>query len=140
MKNPDLLRPGTVLSYPYLWRRQHDTGESEGRKNRPVCVVVAIASNAGETHLMLLAISTKPPQSAGDAIEIPETERRRAGLNDAVRSWITICEYNYDIAERSFYLDPTQQILGRFSRPFVMQLAESLRPLLAAARGKVDRL
>ena len=34
--------PGQVISYPYLWAWQHERGETEGRKSRPTCVVIAV--------------------------------------------------------------------------------------------------
>ncbi|EJJ26245.1 hypothetical protein PMI11_05497 [Rhizobium sp. CF142] len=56
--------PGQVIDYPYLWAWQHERGETEGRKLRPICVVVAVrGANDGLTHLALLAITTQPPQA-----------------------------------------------------------------------------
>ncbi|ANL67904.1 hypothetical protein AMC82_PA00073 (plasmid) [Rhizobium phaseoli] len=117
-------RPGEVISYPYLWARQQQRGETEGRKHRPVCVVVAIRSAGdGNTHLVLLAITTQPPQAGRVALEIPDIERRRAGLGDNKQSWIVVDEYNYDIVEQSWYIEPHQEALGRFSKSFVMKIA-----------------
>ena len=54
------LRPGTLIHYLYLWRWQHDCGETEGRKGRPVCVVQALRHPRDDlTHLVLLAISSR---------------------------------------------------------------------------------
>ena len=36
------LKAGDVISYPYLWRREADNGETEGRKTRPAVVVVPL--------------------------------------------------------------------------------------------------
>lgn len=36
--------PGQIISYPYLWELQDERGETEGRKSRPTCVVVAVRS------------------------------------------------------------------------------------------------
>ncbi|OWO94426.1 hypothetical protein B5E41_13690 [Rhizobium esperanzae] len=117
-------RPGEVISYPYLWAWQQLRGETEGRKQRPVCVVVAIRSaRDGNTHLVLLAITTQPPQAGRVALEIPDIERRRAGLGDLKQSWIVIDEYNYDIVEQSWYIEPYQKALGRFSKSFMMKIA-----------------
>ncbi|ACI57638.1 hypothetical protein GGI64_001495 [Rhizobium leguminosarum] len=130
-------RPGEVISYPYLWARQQQRGETEGRKQRPVCVVVALR-NAGDgnTHLVLLAISTQPPQAGRVALEIPDIERRRAGLGDLKQSWIVIDEYNYDIVEQSWYIEPHQEALGRFSKSFVMKIAA----MFAKARSQSGRV
>lgn len=56
------LRPGTIVSYGYLWKWQRDRAETEGRKERPVCVVVAVqGARDAATHLALIAISSRPP-------------------------------------------------------------------------------
>jgi hypothetical protein len=52
---------------------------------------------------------------------------------------VTVSEYNYDIAERSYYLDVNQPPLGRFSRPFMMRLATAFAPLFQQRRARVDR-
>ncbi|MBB3747008.1 hypothetical protein FHX10_006561 [Rhizobium sp. BK591] len=133
-------RPGEVISYPYLWAWQQQRGETEGRKQRPVCVVIAIRGTSdGNTHLALLAITTQPPQAGRSALEIPDIERKRAGLGDLKQSWIMVDEYNYDIVERSWYIEPDQQILGRFSKSFMVKIAG----MFADARsrsGRVNRL
>lgn len=134
------LRPGTVLAYPYLWRWQETRGETEGRKDRPVCVLAAVTGPGdGHTHLVILAISSQPPRAGEQAIEIPQMECRRAGLSDWAGGWVTVSEYNYDIAERSYYLDPRQEPLGRFSKPFTQLLAGAAAPLFRHHRAKVDR-
>ena len=133
------LPPGTVIAYPYLWRWQRERGESEGRKVRPVCVVLSVKSAQGLTHLALLAISSRPPGADQIAIEVPEIECRRGGLSDLKRAWITVSEYNYDIVERSFYLDPSEPVLGRFSRSFMMQLAPRVAGLFRGGQARIDR-
>jgi hypothetical protein len=75
---------GAVILYPYLWARQHDGGEREGRKSRPTAVGVRLSTASGD-RLILLAITTRMPDAGRHAIEIPETEKRRAGLDIASR-------------------------------------------------------
>ena len=134
----DRIQSGAIIDYPYLWRWQRDRGESEGRKERPTCVLLAVRAG-GLTHLALLPISSRRPSGDQLALEIPETERKRAGLSEFHEAWITISEYNYDIAERSFYFDPSAPILGRFSRSFVTQLARAAAPLFRRVQARVDR-
>jgi hypothetical protein len=55
----------------------------------------------GLTHLALLAVTTQPPESDRGAIQVHDTEARRAGLSDLKRCWVMVDEYNHDIAERS---------------------------------------
>lgn len=128
-------RPGEVITYPYLWAWQQQRGETEGHKQRPVCVVIAIRSASdGNTHLVLLAITTQSPEVV--ALEIPDIEHRRAGLGDLKQSWIVVDEYNYDIVERSWYIEPHQAVLGRFSKSFMMKVAA----MFAKARGQSGRV
>ncbi|MGR8965408.1 hypothetical protein ACU8MP_31725 (plasmid) [Rhizobium leguminosarum] len=130
-------RPGEVITYPYLWAWQQQRGETDGRKQRPVCVVIAIRSASdGNTHLVLLAITTQPPEAGRVALEIPDIERRRAGLGDLKQSWIVVDEYNYDVVQRSWYIEPHQEIVGRFSKSFVMKIAA----MFMKARGQSGRV
>jgi hypothetical protein len=132
--------PGQIIAYPYLWSWQQERGETEGRKVRPTCVVVAVkGAHDGLTHLVLLAITTQPPQRGRVALDIPDIERRRAGLGDLKQCWIVVDEYNYDVAERSWYIEPGNDILGRFSKAFVMKIATAFARARQSGR-RVDRL
>jgi hypothetical protein len=134
------LRPGTIVQYPYLWKWQRDRGEDAGRKDCPVCVVIAArAPTDGNTHVALLAISSSPPSVDQTALEVPEVERRRGGLSDLKQAWVTISEFNYDVVERSFHLDINEPIRGRFSKPFMMRLAQAFLPVFKARGARVDR-
>ena len=124
---------GDVWRYPYLWRWQHEAGETEGRKQRPVVFVAVVQDKAGGNHLFVLPITTLPPKDRL-AVEVPEIERRRAGLED-LPLWIILDEYNHDLLERSYYLDPTERI-GAFSTKFHQNV---LRSFLRAAREKRSR-
>ena len=130
---------GAVIAYPYLWRWQHENGETEGRKERPVCLMLAIRRGE-ETHLMLLAISGTPPLPDQTALVIPPLERRRAGLKDGKEAWITVSEFNHDIAERSFYYEPHTQVLGQFSKAFLGKIAAAARPFIAQSSARISRL
>lgn len=132
--------PGSVVQYPYLWARQRDAGETEGRKTRPVCLVLRIKDPERDFHhLFLLPITSKQPQSDEAALEIPDTERRRAGLMRYARAWIIVGEYNYDIAERSYYYEPGVPVLGTFSAPFLREIAAAVRSGLSKTGARVDR-
>lgn len=137
--SPDY-RPGQILDYPYLWQWQQERGESDGRKPRPVCVVAAVrGAGDGLTHLALLAITTSRPGEGRTAVEIPEIECRRAGLVDVKRAWVVVDEYNYDVAERSWYLEPALAGERRLSKPFMMKLAVAFTTARRSAPGRVDR-
>lgn len=133
-------RPGQIVEYPYLWQWQHDRGESDGRKRRPVCIVAAVrGARDGLTHLGLLAITTGRPGEGRAAVEIPEMECRRAGLSGVKRAWVVVDEYNYDVAERSWYLEPDAEGGRRLSKPFMMKVAAAFAAATRDAPGRVDR-
>jgi hypothetical protein len=102
----DELRTGCVIRFPYLWVREAERGETVGRKPRPVAVGVRIARPKGDDVLVLFPITSRPPTSDRFAAEIPEMEKRRAGLDATLRLWIILDEFNQDILGQSFYLEP----------------------------------
>jgi hypothetical protein len=68
------------------------------------------------------------------AAEIPEMEKRRAGLDATLRLWIILDEYNQDTIGRSFYLEP-EPPLGRFSKAFFLPLMKEFIARRASTRG-----
>lgn len=130
---------GSVVLYPYLWESQRESGETEGRKKRPACLILRMHdSKHALHHLVILAISSKPPSARQKAIEIPDTERQRAGLSKYPRAWITVSEYNYDVEELSFYYEPGEP-LGAFSTPFLRQIARAVQPAFKKIGARIDR-
>ncbi len=116
----DDIRTATVIRYPYLWARQASAGETEGRKERPVAVGVRIPRPDGDL-VLFFPITTKEPEKARFAAEIPAIEKRRAGLDADRRLWIILDEFNSDLVGKSFYLEPEPPI-GRFSKAFFLPL------------------
>jgi len=104
----------------------------------PVCMVLAIPKG-NQTNLILLAISGTAPRSDQTALEIPQLECRRAGIREWKDAWVTVSEFNHDIAEQSFYYDPNAEILGSFSKGFLRRSQPLSSPsLLRQARGSVE--
>lgn len=130
----DALRTGCVIRFPFLWVREAERGETEGRKSRPVAVGVRIARPNREDILVLFPITSQPPSADRFAAEIPEMEKRRAGLDVAMRLWIMLDEYNQDTIGKSFYLEP-EPPLGRFSKAFFLPLMKEFIARRAGARG-----
>jgi hypothetical protein len=60
---PPKPEPGMVLSYSYLWNREHIKGETEGRKDRPSVVVLVINQTPGD--LAYPAVNNFPRKIAG---------------------------------------------------------------------------
>lgn len=108
------------MRYPYLWSREAEKGETEGRKERPVAVGVRIVRTGGDL-VLFFPITTKQPESGRFAVEIPAIEKRRAGLDVDRRLWIILDEFNSDVVGRSFYIEP-QLPVGRFSKAFFLPL------------------
>lgn len=137
---PKLSTGDIVSDYPYLWLWQRDRGETDGRKERPVCVAVAVKGPDMLTHLALLAITGTPPRDDQEVVEIPPLEIRRLGLKEHKQAWIVVSEYNYDVLERSFSLDPSRKDRRKLSPGFLKVVLRAFRPSLASARTRIDRL
>ncbi|GHC40227.1 hypothetical protein GCM10007291_47550 [Gemmobacter nanjingensis] len=132
--------PGEVFRYPFLWKREELSGETEGRKKRLVCIAVTVARQDGETVVFILPITTQPPQPARHAIEVPEIESRRVALEAYVRKWIMLDEVSTDIVERSYVWDDRKP-LGAFSPAFTAKIRATLLALARAGAAKlVDRM
>ena len=132
---------GDILpAYPYLWGWQRSLGEDAGPKDRPVCVAIAIQDASGLTHFALLPISGSPPMAGQTTIELPPLEIRRIGLREHKQAWITVSDYNYDVLERSFVLEPPRRPLKRLSPQFLKIVLRAARKFLASSAARVDRL
>lgn len=86
--------PGLVISYAYLWHREHHAGQEEGRKERPSVMVLAMERDAdGATLVAVLPITHSAPSHPSLAVEMPPPVKRHLGLDDE-RSWIVVAEGN----------------------------------------------
>lgn len=129
----DDIQTSTVIRYPYLWARQASAGETEGRKDRPVAVGVRIARPDGDV-VLFFPITSKEPEKPRFFAEIPDIEKRRAGLDAGRRLWIILDEFNSDLVGKSFYLEPNPPI-GRFSKAFFLPL---LRKFIARRKSFIE--
>ena len=86
-------RPGLVIRYAYLWRREVEAGREEAVKDRPCAIIVAVKSQAGETMVYVLRITHTAPRLPEDGLELPSPTKARLGL-DSERSWIVLTEAN----------------------------------------------
>lgn len=66
----DLIHTACVIRYPYLWAREAQHGETEGRKERPVAVGVRMARPDGDL-VLFFPITTKQPEASRLAVEVP---------------------------------------------------------------------
>lgn len=126
---------GHVLRYPYLWARQAQTGETEGRKPRPCAVILSISTKPGQTELRLCAITSQPPHANTRAVLVPAIEKRRAGLDVGIDLWVILDEHNVDVFEQSYYVEPNSKI-GVFSSAFTKDLQAQMIAVLKARVGR----
>jgi hypothetical protein len=84
--------PGLIISYAYVWDHEAQTGQEEGRKDRP-CVIALAAERQedGETLVTVLPVTHRRPDDAAAAVEIPNAIKKHLGL-DNERSWVTVSE------------------------------------------------
>ncbi|MGB7243315.1 MAG: hypothetical protein WBC93_14655 [Sulfitobacter sp.] len=132
MKRPE---KGDVWHYDYLWHREHESGQENARKSRPTALVTTFVDKSGRTNLFWLPITSKRPQEDRVAIEIPQIERRRAGLASDLPLWVMADEYNHEFLETSFYIDPNGYC-GAFSMPFIHRVLDVL--IEVAKKGQLD--
>lgn len=85
--------PGLVISYSYLWAREHSKGSEEGRKTRPCAIVAARQVIEGREIVTVVPVTHVPPTDPADAVEIPPALKAHLGLDEA-RSWIVVTETN----------------------------------------------
>lgn len=133
MSGYDVIQTACVVRYPYLWAREAGKGETEGRKHRPVAVGVRMPRLDGDM-VLFFPITTKQPGRERFYAEIPDTEKRRAGLDADLRLWIILDEFNSDVVGHSFYLEPEPPV-GRFSKAFFLPL---LREFIARRKTAVE--
>jgi hypothetical protein len=84
---------GLVISYSYLWAREHHTGQEEGMKHRPCAIVVARRIMDDKQLITVVAITHGRPIDPTEALEIPPSVKRLLGLDD-LPSWIILNEVN----------------------------------------------
>ena len=128
-------RVGDVWRFPYLWHREAKAGETEGRKDRPCALTLLRRIEAGHLEILLVPITSQPSDGHPFAVEIPETEKRRAGLAADLRLWVITDEWNVDTPSTSFYFEPSGRI-GTFSAVFTKQVQ---RQMMAAIRARQAR-
>jgi hypothetical protein len=134
----DALRKGDVFYFPYLWKTDAKRGITDS-KERTCCLAFSSSPPNGKRYYIILPISDRTSE-VGASIEIPETEKLRAGLDPGRVAYVHVDEFNFDPAEGSFVRRAKPKILGRFGQNFTEQIASALavRIKLKSATG-IDR-
>ena len=112
---------GDVWRYPFLWSREALQGETEGRKNRACAVALLIGNADGKAEVLLVPVTSQPSSDHPFSVEVPEMEKKRAGLDLHLRLWVICNEFNADLPADSYYFEPGGKI-GSFSAPFTKTL------------------
>ena len=81
--------PGLVVSYAYLWHRQHAVGWGTGEKARPAVIVMAIEPRP---DVMVAPVTTQPV--AGPSVAIPPRVATGLGLDQGRPSRVVVSEVN----------------------------------------------
>jgi len=82
-----------VIGYSYLWLREAQSGQEEGRKDRPCAIILVLEDGPTPKIVQVLPITHSPPIDPIEAIEIPFETKKRLCL-DGERSWIMLSELN----------------------------------------------
>ena len=134
----DFPAAGQVFDYHYLWKWQSDRGETEGRKKRPSCVVIVVVNEAGHHVMFIAPITSKTPDHGRTALEIPETEARRAQIDSHLSLWVILDELNADVLEASYTIEERSP-RGSFSPAFTDAILRGVQQLRAAGKLKLSK-
>ena len=84
--------PGLIISYAYVWDHEAQSGQEEGRKDRPCVIALAVERQQdGETFVTVLPVTHRQPDDTAAGVEIPRAVKQHLGLDDA-RSWVIVSE------------------------------------------------
>ena len=134
-----LPEPGLVISYAYLWHREHKKRRTEGAKDRP-CVIVLKVERQDELVIVTVSpITHRQPSTATPALELPVPVKRHLGL-DSEKSWIVLDEINQFVWP-GFDLRPIRGRSGRIDYGFLppklfARVVAGIRDVWRKSKGK----
>jgi hypothetical protein len=132
---PALPAVGDVIRYAYLWSHEHAAGREEASKDRPCAVVALLRRAEGQDEVVVLPITSTPPEEPGAGVEIPAGTRARLGLQREP-CWVVVTEYNLFVWPGPD-LRPTEGGTGPFTHgPLPARVMAEIREALAAWREK----
>lgn len=136
--------PGLVISYSYLWWREHERGQEEGVKDRSCAIVSAVARDQGQQLVTVLPVTHTPPADPGLAVEIPYVTKQRLGL-DTERSWVVLTEANRfvwpgpDLRIREPRSDPPSVVYGLLPRALFKEITGKFIKAAASGATRIAR-
>jgi len=134
-------KPGLVIRYSFLWSNEEAEGATEGAKDRPCAIVVAVWRNStGDIDTIVAPITHRPPEDAAASIEMPAATRKSLGL-DSGRHWLRFDELNR-FAWPGFDLRPIPAKPGRYDYGMLPAgLFQQLRDgILARQKARAGRI
>jgi len=134
--------PGLVISYAYLWHREHRKKRTEGAKDRPCVIVLKVERRDDLVIVTVSPITHRPPTAEMAALGLPDAVKRHLGL-DNEKSWIVLDEVN-QFAWPGFDLRPIRGRNGRIDYGFlppklIARLVTGIRDVWRKSKGKFVR-
>lgn len=87
-------KAGLVIRYAFLWDHEARQGATEGRKDRPAAIIVAVRKDAdGDVRVTVAPITHEAPGDPDASIEIPSAVTKGLGL-DGQRQWLRLDQVN----------------------------------------------
>ena len=139
--SPPVPKPGLVIRYSFLWSNEEADGATEGAKDRPCAIVVAVKRDPnGEIDTIVAPITHRPPADPTASVEIPAATCKSLGL-DGGRHWLRLDELNrfvwpgFDL--RPIPGEPTKYDYGMLPPGLFQQLRERILARQKARIGKI---
>ena len=86
--------PGLVIRYSFLWSQEARSGATEGRKDRPCAIVVAMPRDPhGDMRVAVVPVTHTAPDDPATSIALPASVMTTLGL-DAEPAWVRLDEVN----------------------------------------------
>ncbi len=99
--------PGLIINYAYLWKSEHEQGRQDPTKDRPACIILQapvdpVAYPSSDLQgldpgdVILLPITTQPPDADTRYVELTSDDKKKCGLDPEYPSWVIVSEFNAD--------------------------------------------
>lgn len=134
-------KPGLVIRYSFLWSNEEAKGATEGAKDCPCAIVVAVRRDSnGEIDTIVAPITHRPPEDPTASIEIPAATCKSLGL-DSGRHWLRLDDLNrfawpgFDL--RPLPSKPNRYDYGMLPAGLFQQLRDGILKRQRARAGRI---